>query len=185
MVVYYTNNNYSGGINGGVQDYITLTGYSKLSGGSTNYSSNWVVAADNTTNGSVEKNVPAVSGYNYGLNIINYPYASQGYMEGENSISVNQKNSMYTTLLTDIIDFVITNVSGTVDNAGNNITYVSIGIPSIVDQIVSVTNLNKTAGVSNYISNGNIILDYSVSNIKVNEYDRVRIIFKDNVVNLI
>ena len=184
LILYYTNNNFSNGIGNGQQDYIGFTAYSALNGASTNYRSNWIVSADNTTNWTGEKNVSVINGSNYGLNIIKYPYASKGYMDATNSISPMQKNNIYSTLTTNFLEFVITNISGSVDNTGNNIKSVKIGIPQISAVITGISNLIKTNGVNISTNGGYIEMDYSESNmIKNNDFDIVRIVLNNNVMN--
>lgn len=179
LSIYFTNNGYTSPFKESSDDIFSFTAHQIVT--NVNFNTNWILKAYNTTNASQPSTLSALSGYSLALNNIQYPYLAKAYLEATNSISVFARNTIYSTLTTDYLRFVITNNSAA---SGNNITSVRLKIPGlIVTNTIQVSNLIFTAGSAYSISNGYLVLDYSVSNIQQNQGDVVMIQFNDQVLN--
>ena len=141
------------------------------------------MSADNTTNGSDLTAAGIISGKSYGIMITNSGYGAWAYLEVSNGVDIT---NIYSTVTTNYLKLYITNTSVTNDNTNDDkVVRVRVQIPWSVDtNTLTVTNLVRTHGVTNYITNGYIVMDYAASNMQVGESDVYWLTYADTVMNI-
>jgi len=174
LVVYYTN---IGGLLSGDTDVISFTGYDNVDYPAETFGS-WLVYADNTLDGNGISQAGVYGTGSYNLEVKNPGYQAMVYIEASNSVSVYDKNKIYTTVETNVLYFYVNNTG----ISGNNIQKLKIQIPDI-DTILS-TNYVDVTNIASYstigISNGCIWITYE-SNLQVNAGDVITIKIVDLV----
>ncbi len=172
--IYYTN---VGNIPSGGEDTITFRAYDNVDYPS-EVSGKWVVKADNTLDGAGLKEASVYGTGSFDLNLKSPGYQSLVYIEASNSISITEKNKIWTSIETNVLYFYINNLG----TSGNYLEKVRIKIPDI-GSIIDTNGIKVTNTVNNSVvtvSNGYIFLTYNTS-LKYNEGDTVIIILKDKV----
>jgi len=99
LVVYYTN---IGGLLSGDTDVISFTGYDNVDYPAETYGS-WLVYADNTLDGNGISQAGVYGTGSYNLEVKNPGYQAMVYIEASNSVSVYDKNKIYTTVETNVL----------------------------------------------------------------------------------
>ncbi|MCX7759184.1 MAG: hypothetical protein N2169_06230, partial [bacterium] len=172
--VFYTN---VGNLISGGEDTITFRAYDNV-----NYpneaNGSWLVRADNTLDGNGLKEVGIYGTGSFNLSLKNPGYQSLVYIEASNSISVEEKNKVWTSIETNVLYFYINNLG----TSGNYLEKVRIKIPE-VGTILDTNGIYVTNSVNNSliaVSNGYIWIKYNNS-LKYNEGDVVTIRINDKV----
>lgn len=170
-MVHYTN----APLTYGQGDAITFDGYDNVD--AVDYHSNWAVTVYNTSDESGGVEVSTLFGKSFDLDIIRYPYYAKAYLQVTNSVSEVTPNNIYASAVTNYVEYFLYNVS----LSGNNLQQARFPIPGVMDtNTLLISNSVKTSGVTNYLSNGYVYLDYSVSNLKPGEYDRWWVVYADH-----
>ncbi len=175
FIIYYTN---VGGLASAETDIITFTAFDSIEY-PVETNKEWTVWADNTLNGNgLFKLIPYGTG-SFNLELKNPGYQALIYIEASNSISPLQKNQIYTSIETNILNFYVNNSS----ISGNFLQKLKINIPAI-DVVLSTNYIEITSarGGSISVSNGFIWVDYSTP-LAYNESDNITIKLLDLVIH--
>ncbi len=176
IIIYYTN---VGALLSGEEDTIVLKAYDNVEYPNESYG-NWKVYVDNTldNSGLYETGIYGTGSYN--LNLRAPGYQSVVYIEASNSISTTEKNKIYTSISTNILNFYVNN-TGTF---GNYLEGLRIKIPDI-DSLLLTNYVDVTNNVANSertVSNGYIWIKYNTP-LSYNEGDTITIKIIDNVLH--
>jgi len=177
VILYYTNSV----LGSGETDLIRLIGYDNVESTTTNGS--WSVMVYNTTNMTNGENAVVVAGKSLDLNIVQPDCRPRVYIEATNSVSLQEKNVIYSTITTNYLKFYVYNLSPSETDLDNSIIKLKIAVPDngILDtNTIQLTNLMKSNAISVF-SNGYIWVDYSASKVLPGEHDEILIRVNDKV----